>query len=61
MAGPLAALRRSMGEADPVRLSVVHRASTSAPPMCGLAPGVEALDVDKLVKELNAKGKMGRG
>ena len=57
MAGPLAALRRSMGEGYPVRLSVVHRASTSAPPMRGLAPGVDALDVEALVKELNAKKK----
>jgi hypothetical protein len=47
-----------MGDAESVRLSVVHRASTSAPPMRGLAPGVEALDVGALVKELNVKKRL---
>jgi predicted AAA+ superfamily ATPase len=55
MAGPLAALRRSMGDGEAVRSSVVHRASTSAPPMRVLSPGVEALDVEAFVKELNGR------
>ena len=60
MAGPLAALRRSMGDGEAVRSSVVHRASTSAPTMRVLAPGVEALDVEALVRDLNTKSRMGR-
>jgi hypothetical protein len=53
MARPLASLRRSMGGQAPVRSSVVHRASTTAPPTRALAPGVEALDVPAFVGELN--------
>jgi predicted AAA+ superfamily ATPase len=55
MAGPLASLRRSMSDRAPVRLSVVHRASTTAPPTRALAPGVEALDVRAFVDDLNAR------
>ena len=56
MAGPLGSLRRSIGDrgaGSPVRLSVVHRASTSAPPTRALAPGIEALDVRAFVADLN--------
>jgi uncharacterized protein len=55
MAGPLGSLRRSMGGEAPVRSSVVHRASTTAPPMRALAPGIEALDVRAFVDDLNGK------
>ena len=60
MAGPLGTLRRAMGERE-VRLSVVHRAPVRragvAPVSRGLAPGVEALDVEGFVKELQGKPK----
>jgi predicted AAA+ superfamily ATPase len=45
MAGPMGALRRSMGEKAAVRCAVVHRQSSTAPPSRVLAPGIEALDV----------------
>jgi hypothetical protein len=44
-----------MGGEAPVRSSVVHRASTTAPPMRALAPGIEALDVRAFVDELNGR------
>jgi predicted AAA+ superfamily ATPase len=53
MAGPLRSLRRSMGDQAPVRLSVVHRESTTAPPTRALAPAVEALDMRAFVDDLN--------
>ena len=53
IAGPLASLHRSMGEGAPVRSSVVHRESTSAPPTRALAPAVEALNVRAFVNDLN--------
>jgi predicted AAA+ superfamily ATPase len=56
-AAQLSSLRRSMGDRAPVRLSVVHRASPSAPPMRALAPGVEALDVRAFVENLQGKPK----
>jgi uncharacterized protein len=62
MAGPLGALRRSMGERA-VRLSVVHRAPTramAAPPSRVLAPGIEAFDLQGFVRELNAKSRRPR-
>jgi len=55
MAGPLTSLRRSMGDRTPVRLSVVHRESTTAPLTRALAPAVEALDVRAFVNDLNAR------
>jgi predicted AAA+ superfamily ATPase len=55
MAGPLGSLRRSMGDRTPVRLSVVHRTSKTAPPTRALAPGIEALDVRAFVDDLNAR------
>ena len=58
MAGSLGSLRRSMGVQASVRLSVVHRASTAAPPTRALAPGIEALDVPAFVDHLN--GRSGR-
>lgn len=58
MAGSLGSLRRSMGDQAPVRLSVVHRASTTAPLTRALAPGIEALDVRAFVDDLN--GRSGR-
>jgi hypothetical protein len=53
MAGPLVSLHRSIGHPTPVRLSVVHRPSTTAPPTRALAPGIDALDVPSFVRELN--------
>jgi hypothetical protein len=53
MAGPMASLRRSMGDRTPVRSSVVHRTSTTAPRTRALAAGVEALDVRAFVEDLN--------
>jgi predicted AAA+ superfamily ATPase len=55
MARPLESLRRSMGDREPVRLTVVHRTSTTAPPSRGLAPGVEALDVRGFVDALGGR------
>lgn len=55
MAGPLESLHRSMGGREPVRLTVVHRASTTAPASRALAPGVEALDVRAFVDGLAGK------
>ncbi|MCC6419702.1 MAG: ATP-binding protein [Gemmataceae bacterium] len=54
MARPLQSLRRSMGDRVPVRMSVVHRQSATAPPTRALAPGIEALDLPSFVDELNA-------
>ena len=53
MAGPLASLRRSMGDQAPVRLSVVHRGSTAGPLARALAPEIEAMDVRAFVDEVN--------
>lgn len=58
MAGPLASLRRSIGGHAPVRMTVVHRTSTTAQPSRGVAPGIEALDVPAFVEALG--GKKGR-
>jgi predicted AAA+ superfamily ATPase len=55
MARPLESLRRSMSDREPVRLTVVHRPSTTAPPSRGLAPGVEALDVRGFVGALGGR------
>jgi len=55
MAGPLESLRRSIGGHGQVRMTVVHRASTTAPPSRGVAPGVEALDVRAFVGDLSRK------
>jgi hypothetical protein len=55
MAGPLQSLRRSMGKQGPPRMTVVHRASTTAPRTRGLSPGIEALDVPAFVDALGGK------
>jgi predicted AAA+ superfamily ATPase len=58
MAGPTLALRRAMvGKRPPIRSTVVYRASPSAPPTRGLAPGVEALDVPAFVDALRDRPK----
>jgi hypothetical protein len=54
MSGPLASLRRAMSGPRSVRLTVVHRTSTTAPPSRALAPGVDALDVRRFVDALEA-------
>ena len=57
MARPMASLRQAMGKKrPPVRLSVVHRASSRTPPTHALAPGIEALTVEDFVEQL-ADGK----
>ncbi|MGA2736831.1 MAG: ATP-binding protein [Bryobacteraceae bacterium] len=60
MAAPLESLRRSIGDHGPVRMTVVHRASATAPPSRGVAPGVEALNVLAFVEALEG-GPRGRG
>jgi hypothetical protein len=55
MAGPMESLRRSMGERPPGRISVVHRASSSAPATSALAPGIEALVVADFVRALSGR------
>jgi len=55
MAVPMEILRRSIGGPRPVRMSVVHRASTTGPPSRGVAPGVEALDVRAFVDALRSE------
>jgi predicted AAA+ superfamily ATPase len=57
MAKPMASLRRSMADRAPVRATVVHRASSGAPPTRVLAPGIEALDVGEFVSALAVVGK----
>jgi predicted AAA+ superfamily ATPase len=60
MAGPLGSLRKAIGHpADRmlVRSSVVHRASSTAPPTRALSPGIEALDVRAFVADLNSGSK----
>lgn len=54
MATSLASLRRAMPKALAVRMSVIHRHSPSAPKTRALAPGIEALDVEALVKDLKS-------
>ncbi|HTQ54088.1 MAG TPA: ATP-binding protein [Bryobacteraceae bacterium] len=55
MARPMTGLRRAMDGRGAVRMSVVHRASRTAPPSRGIAPGVEALDVPAFVSELGQR------
>jgi uncharacterized protein len=57
MARSMQALARSMGGGVQLRQTVVHRFSTTAPPMRALAPGVEALDVKRFVDALAGLGK----
>ncbi len=52
MARPLLSLRQSMESKTPIRMSVVHRPSTTAPPSRALAPGIEALDVNTFADTL---------
>jgi len=52
MAGPMATLRRNITSQTRVRLTVVHRTSTSAPESRALAPAVEALDIRRFVDAL---------
>lgn len=52
MASPLLSLRRSLRK-RPVRLLLVHRRSRSQLPSAAVAPGVEVLDMERFVKELN--------
>jgi len=52
MASPLLSLRRSLAKRS-ARLIVVHRKSRSELGTAALAPGVEALDVERFVVELN--------
>jgi hypothetical protein len=54
MAAPLLSLGRSMPKMS-TRSMVVHRKSRSDLSTTALAPGVEALDLDRFVRELNRK------
>ena len=53
MAAPMESLYRSMATRAPIRMSVVHRASKSAPATRALKPGIEALNVEDFVRLLN--------
>jgi uncharacterized protein len=57
MAKPMATLREAMGNRAPGRLSVVHRASSSAPATRALAPGIQALTVEDFARELANRKK----
>ena len=52
MASPLLSLRRSLAKRS-ARLVVVHRKPRSELATAALTPGVEALDVERFVVELN--------
>ncbi len=54
VAGALLALGKSLGDRAK-RLTVVHRRSSSDVANTAIAPGVEALDIDRLVGEINAR------
>jgi predicted AAA+ superfamily ATPase len=54
MAAPLLALQKALGDRAK-RLTVVHRRSSAGVATTAIAPGVEALDIDRLVSELNAR------
>lgn len=54
MAGPVISLQRALGERAK-RLVVVHRKSRSSVSTGALAPGVEALDVEQMVADLNQR------
>jgi predicted AAA+ superfamily ATPase len=57
MASRMLSLRRAMDANAQVRMTVVHRRSSSAPSFTALAPGVEALPTEAFVKELNPPAK----
>ena len=57
MARPMEALRKSMGDRAPSRLSVVHRAASNGPQTRVLAPGIDALPLEDFVEALNARRK----
>jgi predicted AAA+ superfamily ATPase len=57
MARQMEALRKSMGDRVPGRLTVVHRAAASGPRTRVLAPGIEALPLEDFVEALNARRK----
>jgi predicted AAA+ superfamily ATPase len=57
MARPMESLRTSMGNRAPSRISVVHRASSSAPLTHALTPGIEALVVGDFVQALASRKK----
>jgi predicted AAA+ superfamily ATPase len=52
MARPIESLRRAMGRKIPSRVTIVHRATPSAPPTRSLSRGVEALDVHDFASSL---------
>lgn len=54
MAGPLISLKRALGERAK-RSIVVHRKSGAAVSTAAIAPGVEALDVERLVAGLGRR------
>ncbi len=60
MTGPLLSLRRALDAQARVRLTVVHRKSTTAPPGRALAPGIEALDIRAFVDALRGAPRPAR-
>jgi hypothetical protein len=54
MAAPMLSLQRALGERGK-RLTVVHRKSSLGVATTAVAPGVEALDINQFVAQLNAR------
>ena len=60
MASRMLTLRRAMAAEAAVRMTVVHRPSPSAPTFSTLTPGVDALNTNVFVKELNERPRARR-
>lgn len=60
MARPLASLRNALNDRTKARLSVVHRKSATATATRALSPGIEALDLDAFVDDLNGRPSIRR-
>lgn len=59
MTRPLDALARAIPRRLSIRRTVIHRKSPSAPTLTALAPGIEALDVDAFIADLNSSPAFG--
>jgi hypothetical protein len=55
MARPLASLRKPIASRTPVRMSLVHRRAAGAPATRALSPGIEAVDIEAFVHEVNGE------
>ncbi len=54
MATPVLSLQRALGDRAK-RLTVVHRKSDASASTSAIAPGVEALDMEQMVADLNRR------